>query len=176
VERYNEFEEWRNTILSKYNIEPARGTFVFYDEEMDSPAPRRRFAPLAAALSALATLACCLPLGIAGAVGALGLSVALEALRPWLIALSVLLLAVGVIQLYRDGKACRRRSRLGILLFGISAAVVLLVMIFPQTVAGLMTFSLPKTGAAQLSPLSSLQDDFNRAPASLRIILLLSPT
>jgi hypothetical protein len=44
-----------------------------------------KLTPVAAAMSALATLACCLPLGIAGAVGALGLSVALEALRPWLI-------------------------------------------------------------------------------------------
>jgi len=39
-----------------------------------------KLTPLAAAISALATLACCLPLGIAGAVGALGLSVALEQL------------------------------------------------------------------------------------------------
>ena len=54
-----------------------------------------RVAPLAAAMSALATLACCLPLGIAGAVGALGLSVALEALRPWLIGIAVILLSVG---------------------------------------------------------------------------------
>ena len=37
-----------------------------------------KLTPVAAAMSALATLACCLPLGIAGAVGALGLSVALE--------------------------------------------------------------------------------------------------
>ena len=39
-----------------------------------------KLTPVAAAMSALATLACCLPLGIAGAVGALGLSVALETL------------------------------------------------------------------------------------------------
>ena len=52
-----------------------------------------RMTPIAAALSALATLACCLPLGISAAVGALGLSVALEALRPWLIGLAVILLA-----------------------------------------------------------------------------------
>ena len=39
-----------------------------------------KLTPMAAAMSALATLACCLPLGVAGAVGALGLSVALETL------------------------------------------------------------------------------------------------
>jgi hypothetical protein len=51
-----------------------------------------RLTPVAAAVSAIATLACCLPLGIAGAVGALGLSVALASLRPWLIGVAVILL------------------------------------------------------------------------------------
>jgi uncharacterized membrane protein YidH (DUF202 family) len=95
-------------------------------------------APVAAALSALATLACCLPLGIAGAVGALGLSVALEALRPWLIGIAVILLSVGLLQLYRGQRKCRRRSPLSLALFGLSAAVVLGIMIFPQKVAELL--------------------------------------
>jgi hypothetical protein len=64
-----------------------------------------RLAPVAAAMSALATLACCLPLGIAGAMGALGLSVvALESLRPWLIGLAVILLGVSCLQIYRGPK------------------------------------------------------------------------
>jgi hypothetical protein len=86
-------------------------------------------------MSALATLACCLPLGIAGAVGALGLSVVLEALRPWLIGIAVILLSVGLFQLYRSRRRCQRRSRLSLVLFGLSAVVVLAVMIFPQKVA-----------------------------------------
>src|SRR5258707_10420505 len=97
-----------------------------------------RLTPITAALSALATLACCLPLGIAGAVGALGLSVALEALRPWLIGLAVVLLGVSGFQMYRSGTSCRRRSRLSLVLFGLSAAIVLGVMLFPQTLAELM--------------------------------------
>jgi hypothetical protein len=97
-----------------------------------------RLPPMAAALSALATLACCLPLGIAGAVGALGLSVALEALRPWLIGLAVVLLGISGFQMYRSGRSCRRRSRLSLVLFGLSAAIVLGVMLFPQTLAELM--------------------------------------
>lgn len=97
-----------------------------------------KLAPVAAATSALATLACCLPLGIAGAVGALGLSVALEALRPWLIGLAVALLAVGCWQLYRGQKTCQRRSRLSLVLFGLSAAVVLSVILFPQQLAVFM--------------------------------------
>lgn len=94
-----------------------------------------RLAPVAAAMSALATLACCLPLGIAGAVGALGLSVALESLRPWLIGLAVILLGVSSFQIYRGRKTCQRRSRLSLVLFGLSAAIVLAVIIFPQTLA-----------------------------------------
>ena len=97
-----------------------------------------RLSPLAAALSALATLACCLPLGIAGAVGALGLSVVLEALRPWLIGLAVVLLGISGLQMYRSSKQCRRRSRLSLVLFGLSAVIVLGVIFFPQTLAALM--------------------------------------
>jgi len=94
-----------------------------------------RWAPVAAAVSALATLACCLPLGIAGAVGALGLSVALAALRPWLLGIAAVLLVVGFIQLYRGQRACRPRSRFSLVLFCISAAVVVGVLVFPQKVA-----------------------------------------
>jgi hypothetical protein len=97
-----------------------------------------RLSPVAAAMSALATLACCLPFGIAGAVGALGLSVALEALRPWLIGLAVVLLAISGFQMYRSGRSCRRRSRVSLVLFGLSTAIVLGVVLFPQALAELM--------------------------------------
>jgi hypothetical protein len=97
-----------------------------------------RLTPMAAAMSALATLAWCLPLGVAGAVGALGLSVALETLRPWLIGLAVVLLGVSGFQMYRNGKSCRRRSRLSLALFGLSSVIVLGVMLFPQTIAELL--------------------------------------
>jgi hypothetical protein len=94
--------------------------------------------PVAAAMSALATLACCLPMGIAGAVGALGLSVALDYLRPWLIGLAVVLLGFSSWQLYRGSQSCRRRSPLSLALFGLSAVVVLAVIVFPQMIAQLM--------------------------------------
>ena len=77
-----------------------------------------KLTPVAAAMSALATLACCLPLGIAGAVGALGLSVALERLRPWLIGLAVILLSVSFFQMYRGRRSCQRRSRLSLFCSG----------------------------------------------------------
>jgi uncharacterized membrane protein YidH (DUF202 family) len=97
-----------------------------------------KLTPVAAAMSALATLACCLPLGIAGAAGALGLSVALEKLRPWLIGLAVILLGVSAFQMYRGQKSCRRRSRLSLICFGLCVAVVLGVIIFPQILAELL--------------------------------------
>jgi len=97
-----------------------------------------KLTPVAAVMSALATLACCLPLGIAGAVGALGLGVALESLRPWLIGLAVILLGMSAFQMYRGRKSCQQRSRLSLILLGLCAAVVLAVMIFPQQLAGLL--------------------------------------
>jgi hypothetical protein len=97
-----------------------------------------KLAPMAAAMSALATLACCLPFGIAGAVGALGLSVALERLRPWLIGLAVVLVGVSAFQMYRRGKSCQRRSRLSLVCFGLSVAIVVTVLIFPQQLAELL--------------------------------------
>jgi len=97
-----------------------------------------KLTPVAAAMSALATLACCLPLGIAGAVGALGLSVALEKLRPWLIGLAVVLLGVSAFQMYRGQKSCRRRSRLSLVLLALSATVVLAVILFPKKLAELL--------------------------------------
>jgi hypothetical protein len=97
-----------------------------------------KLTPVAAVISALATLACCLPLGIAGAVGALGLSVALEQARPWLIGIAVILLGMSWFQMYRGQKTCQQRSRLSLVLFGLCAAVVLAVMIFPQQLAELL--------------------------------------
>jgi uncharacterized membrane protein YidH (DUF202 family) len=77
-------------------------------------------------------------LGIAGAAGALGLGVALAKWRPWLIGLSIVMLAAGVWQLYRSGRTCRKRSRLSMVLLGVSAAIVVGVMLFPQKIAELM--------------------------------------
>lgn len=65
--------------------------------------------PAAAAFSALATLACCLPWGIGAAMGTLGLSVVFSRFQIWLLLLSVALLFVGLFQILRRGK-CERRS------------------------------------------------------------------
>ncbi len=102
-----------------------------------------KIAPTAAVLSALSTLACCLPLGIAAAAGSASLGVLIEPLRSWLIGLSLALLGVGFIQLYRSRGTCRRRSRASLAIFWFSAIVVLTVVIFPQIFAAVVADLLP---------------------------------
>jgi hypothetical protein len=109
--------------------------------------PRRRdrimkhllaMAPAGAVVSSLSATACCLPLGISAAAGAVGLSVMIEPLRPWLIALSLSLLVLGFVSLYRSKGTCRPRSRARIYLFWFSAIVVVAAVLFPQILAGFL--------------------------------------
>jgi hypothetical protein len=99
--------------------------------------------PTAAVASALATLTCCLPWGIGAALGALGLSVFFAKFQVWFLALSVLLLFLGLFQVLRTGASCTKRSRVEITLLSIAAAIVLAVVLFPQWVAGLLVGHLP---------------------------------
>jgi hypothetical protein len=92
---------------------------------------------VAAALSAVSTLACCLASGIAVAAGAAGVGVVMEPLRPWLMGLSIALLVLGFVPLYRSNRACQRRSPVSIALLLISAIIVVGVLVFPQMTAGL---------------------------------------
>ena len=83
-------------------------------------------------------MACCLPFGIAAAAGAAGLSVALEPIRPYLMAASGVLILFGVWQLYRGGRTCQRRSRTSLVVFWTCAAVVVAMMLVPQLVANFL--------------------------------------
>ena len=100
--------------------------------------PTTALAPVAAVAGAMATLACCLPWGIGAALGALGLSVFVEKFQAEFIVLSVVLLGVGLIQILRRGRSCRRRSRVEVAIWGIALAVVLAVVLFPEWVASLL--------------------------------------
>ena len=102
-----------------------------------------KVAPVAAAASALATLACCLPLGIAAAVATASLGAVLSEYRPWLLAGSAILLIVGVGQLMRVQRACATRNRGSIVILALSATIVVLVALFPQVVAGLVADWMP---------------------------------
>ena len=102
-----------------------------------------RITPVAAAVSALVTLACCLPLGFAAAAATTSLSVVMEGLRPWLLALSVILLGAGIYQAYGSKGTCERRSRTSLFLLWFSAVVVVLVIVFPQLLAAALADWLP---------------------------------
>ena len=98
-----------------------------------------RIAPAAAALGALSTLLCCLPLSFAAALGAAGLSVIAIEYRSWLIGFAVILLAVGFIEVYRrPSDSCRRRSSISIAILWCSALLVAIVFLMPQLVAALL--------------------------------------
>ena len=92
----------------------------------------------AAVIAALSTLACCVPLGFLGALGLASLSVWTQPLRPWLLGASVVLLAVGFIQLHVRKSTCARRSAASLVIFWTAAVIVLLIILFPQIVASLI--------------------------------------
>ena len=95
-------------------------------------------APAAAIVAALSTLACCVPLGFVGALGLASLSAWAQRFRPWLLGGSIVLLFVGLAQLYLGKSACRRRSTASVVLFWTAVLVVILVTLFPQVIAGLI--------------------------------------
>lgn len=88
--------------------------------------------------SALASMACCLPFGFAAAVGAAGAGLFLKALRPWFLAISVLLLALGFWQQRRAIQCNAKRGALAGILLWTAVPVVLLMAIFPQLIAGII--------------------------------------
>lgn len=98
-----------------------------------------KITPVMAATSAIATLACCLPLGGASALGLGTVLASLGAYQAWLLPISGMLLAVGGAQVWRTRRVCHTTSWLSVTILVVSAAVVALVWLFPQTVAGLLT-------------------------------------
>lgn len=95
-------------------------------------------APVAAIVSAVATIGCCLPLGFLGAVGAAGAGVLFTSLRPWLLGLSVVLLSFGFFQYFRGAQCGLKRSTVTVVLLWIATLVVLLLALFPQPVASFL--------------------------------------
>jgi hypothetical protein len=102
-----------------------------------------KIAPVMAAVTSLATIACCLPLGFAAAAVTASLSMAVVAYQPWLLGASVLLLLVGAVELRQTQRACGTRSHSSGIVFGLSAVIVVLVILFPEVVSGLLADWLP---------------------------------
>ncbi|HXN52599.1 MAG TPA: hypothetical protein VN943_11740 [Candidatus Acidoferrum sp.] len=95
-------------------------------------------ASVAAIVSSLATMACCVPLGFAAAIGAAGASAFLLRFRPWFLALSIALIGFGFWQ-QRRAKQCAVKGRLiGQMLLWIAVAIVLAMILFPQQIAGFL--------------------------------------
>jgi hypothetical protein len=112
-------------------------------ERADSMKHGEKVAPVIAAVTSLATIACCLPVGFAAAAVTASLSLAVAAYQPWFLGASVLLLLVGAVQLRQTQRACGTRSSSSLIVFGLSAVIVVLVVVFPDVIAGLLADWLP---------------------------------
>jgi hypothetical protein len=95
-------------------------------------------ASLGAVLASLLTLGCCLPLAFLGAAGLASASVFLAGARPWLLGLSVVLLGVGFLQVYRGIRCRARQSKIAIICLGLSTFIVFLLLLFPQAIASML--------------------------------------
>ena len=102
-----------------------------------------KLAPVAAAVTALTTMACCLPMGIAAAVATAGLSTVVAEYQGWLLGAAGVMLAVGFAQLRGATRSCARRSLSSVIVYCLSAAIVLVVVFFPQALASAMADWLP---------------------------------
>lgn len=94
---------------------------------------------MSAVVSLIAAGSCCLPLGtilIAG--GFAGLSALIEAYRPWLIGFSLTSLGAGFWQAYGRKRCAVRRGRGSVALLWIALALIILLLLFPQTIAALL--------------------------------------
>jgi hypothetical protein len=99
-----------------------------------------------AVLSSLATLGCCLPIGFLAAAGAAGAGILLQKFRPWFMGLSVLFLAGGFVQQYRGARCGVNPSRSNVAILWIAAGFVLLMLLFPQEIAGFLADHLRWSG------------------------------
>ena len=102
-----------------------------------------KVAPVAAAVTAVATIVCCLPVAFAAAVATTSLAMVVSTFQPAFVAASLLLLGVGLVQLWRMPRSCAGRPTASVVVYSLSAAVVLLVVLFPQVLAGILADLAP---------------------------------
>jgi hypothetical protein len=98
-----------------------------------------KVAPILAALSAIASLACCLPIAATTLFGMGGILAVAGQYQAWLLPASGLLLIAGGVGFWRSRRVCQRTSIASLLILLVSTAIVVLVVFFPQTIAGLLT-------------------------------------
>jgi hypothetical protein len=96
-------------------------------------------ASFAAIGAALLASSCCLPLfPFLAAAGAAGSSAFFVRLRPFLLLLSIALVAWGFYQGWRSKKCNRPPSLLSTILLWLSASIVVSFALFPQVIANLL--------------------------------------
>lgn len=96
-------------------------------------------ASLAALGSVIVASSCCLPLlPFLFAAGAAGTSAFVVRLRPYLLVLSVLLIAFGFYRSWRAKQCNCKPSRISTFLLWFSAIVVVAFIFFPQVIANLV--------------------------------------
>jgi len=96
-------------------------------------------ASLAALGSVIAASSCCLPLlPFVFAAGAAGTSAFVAQLRPYLLVLSVLLIAFGFYKSWRAKQCNCKPGRMTTFLLWFSAIVVFVFIFFPQVIANLL--------------------------------------
>jgi uncharacterized membrane protein len=94
---------------------------------------------IAAIGSVIAASSCCLPLlPFLFAAGTASASVLVAQLRPYLLILSVLLVAFGFYKSWRAEQCNCRPSRISTFLLWFSAIVVVVMIFFPQVIANLV--------------------------------------
>jgi len=94
---------------------------------------------LAALGSVIAASSCCLPLlPVIFAAGAAGTSAFIAQLRPYLVVLSVLLIAFGFYKSWRAKQCNCKPSRISTFILWFSAIVVFVFIFFPQVIANLV--------------------------------------
>src|SRR5258708_32587887 len=93
-----------------------------------------KIAPVGAAVSALATLACCLPIAFAAGTATAGLAAVAGSYRWWFLGASATLLVVGGAQLVRGRRACQTRGTGPRGVLGLSPAIVVLRLAVTQMI------------------------------------------
>ena len=106
-------------------------------------------APLSAIFSAIVAASCCLPLGtFAIAAGFAGAGAFMDSARPYFLGLSLLLLGFGFWQTYGSRSCAVRRSRAAVFTIWFAAGLVLILLLFPQAIAGFLA-DLSTKGSAR---------------------------
>jgi len=119
---------------------PERDNKVDQTQKRDKAGSKTTIiASLAALGSVIAASSCCLPLlPFLLAAGTAGTSAFFTRFRPYLLVLSVLLIAFGFYKAWRAKQCNRRPGRISTALLWFSAIVVFVFIFFPQVVANLL--------------------------------------